>query len=60
MSSLFTVASGVAARPRTHGKRVAGLDVVHRALAFVGVPPPVIQSLKPEQQEQGETLKKGK
>jgi hypothetical protein len=30
------------------------------ALAFVGVPPPVIQSLKPEQQEQGETLKKGK
>jgi len=27
------------------------------ALAFVGVPPPVMQSLRPEQQKQGETLK---
>jgi hypothetical protein len=29
------------------------------ALAFVGVPPPVMKSLRPQQQEQGETLKKG-
>jgi hypothetical protein len=29
------------------------------ALAFVGVPPPVMQSLRLPQQEQGETLKKG-
>ena len=28
------------------------------ALAFVGVPPPVMHSLKPQQQDQGETLKK--
>ena len=30
------------------------------ALAFVGVPPPVMQPLKPQQQEQGETLKENK
>jgi len=29
------------------------------ALAFVGVPPPVMQPPKPKQQEQGEILKKG-
>jgi hypothetical protein len=29
------------------------------ALAFVGVPPPVMQPPKASQQEQGETLKKG-
>jgi hypothetical protein len=27
------------------------------ALAFVGVPPPIMHSLRPEQQKQGETLK---
>ena len=30
------------------------------ALAFVGAPPPVMQSLKSEQQEQAETLKENK
>jgi hypothetical protein len=30
------------------------------ALAFLGAPPPVMHSLKSEQQEQGETLKENK
>jgi hypothetical protein len=30
------------------------------ALAFIGVPPPIMHSLKSEAQEQGETLKKDK
>jgi hypothetical protein len=53
----------VTATPRWRGAHQAislpVLRAVFVALAFIGVPPPVMQSLKPEQQEQGETSKKG-
>jgi len=52
------------ATPRQRGEHQAiSLPLfvpVFVALAFVGVPPPVMHSLRPEQQKQEETLKENK